>query len=226
LTNIGLFCGTFNPIHFGHLLIAECARDQFKLDKVIFVTSPRPPHREDVHLDGQLRHDMVALAVADNPMFEASSVEIEQPGPSYTIQTITHFRSFCGPRSTINLLIGGDNVSQLETWHRIDEIYQLTKLLIAPRATKSIRVQSEDKSKQKQLRTDLKTIERQGANYSLIEFPLVDISSSMIRSRLATNRSVLYMVPPAVNQILVSKGYYRNPQTAYKNGTQMDSSLT
>jgi nicotinate-nucleotide adenylyltransferase len=212
LRNIGVFCGTFNPIHFGHLLIAENARDQFKLERVFFVTSPRPPHRDDVHLDGKARHDMVTSAVADNPMFEVSSVEIERPGPSYTIDTIKHFGNLYGAAVRINLLIGGDNVCQLETWHRIDEIYQQSRLLIAPRALESARAQSQDKNETvpKQLLADLEIIKRCGAQYDLIDFPLLDISSSMIRSRLAAGRSVLYMVPPAVNNILLANGYYKH----------------
>ncbi len=212
MREIGVFCGTFNPIHFGHLLIAECARDQFKLDRVFFVTSPRPPHRDDVYLAGEARHHMVALAVADNPIFEASLVEINRAGPSYTIDTIKHFGNLCGTEVQINLLIGGDNVSQLETWHKINEIYQQTRLLIAPRALESTRVQSDDESKTvaKKLLADLDKIKCSGARYDLIEFPLVDISSSMIRSRLEADKSVLYMVPPAVNNILLNRGYYKN----------------
>lgn len=87
-TEIGVFCGTFNPIHLGHLLIAECARDQFGLEKVFFVTSPRPPHRSTDLLDGEARHLMVSAAVADNPHFEASRLELERSGPSYTSETI------------------------------------------------------------------------------------------------------------------------------------------
>lgn len=218
MREVGLFCGTFNPIHVGHLLIAECARDQFKLERVLFVTSPRPPHRDDVYLEGEARFDMVAQAVADNPSFEASPVEINRAGPSYTIDTVNHFANLYGSEARINLLVGGDNVNQLETWHKIDEMYELVRLLIAPRAIESARVQSQDKSKimPKQLLADLQEIGRRGAKYELIDFPLVDISSSMIRSRLAAGKSVLYMVPLAVNNKLIAEGYYKNSEQRKK----------
>jgi nicotinate-nucleotide adenylyltransferase len=207
LREIGLFCGTFNPVHYGHLLIAECARSQFKLEKVLFVTSPRPPHRDDVYLDGMARHNMVAAAVQDNSMFEAATIEIERPGASYTIDTINYVRGLFGPDLRLNLLIGGDNVSQLKTWHKIEDIYRSCRLLVARR---TIDLQNKNNESTRGLSSDLQAIEVDGAKYEVIDFPLVDISSSMIRSRLAAGKSVLYMVPLAVNEILQSRGYYSN----------------
>ncbi len=207
MREIGLFCGTFNPVHYGHLLIAECARSQFKLEKVLFVTSPRPPHRDDVYLDGMARHNMVAAAVQDNSMFEAATIEIERPGASYTIDTINYVRGLFGPDLRLNLLIGGDNVSQLKTWHKIEDIYRSCRLLVARR---TIDLQNKNNESTRGLSSDLQAIEVDGAKYEVIDFPLVDISSSMIRSRLAAGKSVLYMVPLAVNEILQSRGYYSN----------------
>src|SRR5215471_16879606 len=106
VANIGIFCGTFNPIHLGHLLVAESARDQFDLTKVIFVTSPRPPHRNDTLLDARERLEMVGLAVANNPAFEASAIEIERPGPSYTIVTVEQLIASHAVRDRFNLLVG------------------------------------------------------------------------------------------------------------------------
>ena len=111
LPEIGLFCGTFNPIHNAHLLLAQCACDQFKLQKIYFVTSPRPPHRHDVTLSGEARQTMVLQAVADNDKFIASMVEFERPGLSYTIDTIEHFKS----EFSVNLLVGADNIIHLPT---------------------------------------------------------------------------------------------------------------
>ncbi len=89
---IGLFCGTFNPIHNAHLLLAQCACEQFELKHIYFVTSPRPPHRQDVFLSAETRHKMVSLAVSGNNSFIASEVELERPGPSYTVDTINYFQ--------------------------------------------------------------------------------------------------------------------------------------
>jgi nicotinate-nucleotide adenylyltransferase len=205
VANIGIFCGTFNPIHLGHLLVAESARDQFHLAKVIFVTSPRPPHRNDTLLDAIERHDMVALAVADNPAFEASTIEIERSGPSYTIDTVEQLIASYGSRDRFSLLVGADNIKQLSTWHRARELAGLVTFLVAPRFTES------------EAGSDLnKVVSACGscdapsyAKCELIEFPAVNISSSGIRKRLREGRSVLYMVPSAIYKVLLEKGHYR-----------------
>lgn len=202
MQGIGIFCGTFNPIHLGHLLVAECARDQFNLEKVLFITSPRPPHRSDVLLDAHERHNMVACAVAGNPAFEASMLEIERTGPSYTIDTIRQVLERFGNERQMNLLLGADNLKQLSTWHRVDEICKLVRLLVAPRFA------DVNRGSQSALHSGNGNIPAQ-AEYELIDFPAVDISSSEIRKRIGEGRSVLYMVPPAVNQLLSAKGYYR-----------------
>lgn len=210
MRSIGVFCGTFNPIHLGHLLVAECARDQFHLEKVIFVVSPRPPHRSDVLLDARQRHEMVALAVADNPSFEASELEIERSGPSYTIDTIRQLIDIYGDQADFSLLLGVDNLRQLATWHKAEELSSLVRFLVAPRFADA----SQGSDRQRIVsRTDpafLADITFPDlARCELIDFPPVDISSSEIRKRLSEGRSVLYMVPPAINQVLIKKGYYR-----------------
>jgi nicotinate-nucleotide adenylyltransferase len=202
MQGIGIFCGTFNPIHLGHLLVAECARDQFELEKILFITSPRPPHRSDVLLEARERHNMVACAVAGNPNFEASMLEIERPGPSYTIDTIRQVIERFGNDCQMNLLLGADNLKQLSTWHRVDEICRFVRFLVAPRFA------DVNERSQSTLHSGNGNIPAQ-AKYELIDFPAVDISSSEIRKRIAEGRTVLYMVPPAVNQLLSTKGYYR-----------------
>lgn len=207
MANIGIFCGTFNPIHLGHLLVAESARDQFKLEKVIFVTSPRPPHRNDTLLDARERHELVALAVKDNVAFEASTIEIDRPGPSYTIDTVEQLQATCG-NEAFYLIVGADNITQLATWHRAEELAALIQFLVAPRFTEA--------EKGNDLRTSSSAgsfLERRDvpsyARCELIDFPAVDISSSEIRKRLKEGRSVLYMVPKAINEVLLLKGHYR-----------------
>jgi len=213
VTQIGLFCGTFNPIHMGHLLVAECAGDQFKLDRVIFVTSARPPHRTDVFLPSQARHEMVVKAVSGNSRFEASRIELDREGPSYTVDTISQFREIYGENCGLNLLIGGDNVIHLRSWHRVDEIFKNCRLLIAPRFSDAADGMHDVHSQLTLERplNPLSDLERQvlkGARYEIIQFPFVEISSSTIRRRIREGRSILYMVPSAVNEIIKRKGYY------------------
>jgi nicotinate-nucleotide adenylyltransferase len=204
--NIGIFCGTFNPIHLGHLLAAESARDQFRLDKVIFVTSPRPPHRNDLLLEANERFELVALAVANNPYFEASPLEIERAGPSYTIDTVVHFAELYGSEAQINLLLGADNIMQITTWHRSAELCSQVRFLVAPRFSDDTGA-GECASLNARPPLSSSAISSQ-CKYELIDFPAVDISSSEIRRRLRVGRSVLYMVPPAVNELLLQRGYY------------------
>jgi nicotinate-nucleotide adenylyltransferase len=218
VTQIGLFCGTFNPIHMGHLLVAECAGDQFKLDRVIFVTSARPPHRSDVFLPSQARHDMVVKAVSGNSRFEASTIELDREGPSYTVDSIRQFRETYGEGCGLNLLIGGDNIIHLRSWYKVDEIFKSCRLLIAPRFSEGpsdgVHATMHDGTNQMTLErplNPLSDLERQvlkGARYEIIQFPFVEISSSTIRKRIQEGRSILYMVPSAVDDIIKRKGYY------------------
>jgi nicotinate-nucleotide adenylyltransferase len=226
LRKLGLFCGTFNPIHSGHLLIAECARDQFSLERVFFVTSPSPPHRQDHDLlDAKARHDMVIAAVAGNPNFEASTVEIERAGLSYTIDTVEHFQNLY-PEAKISLIIGGDNVKHLKDWHRADELFKQCHFLVAPRLVstsadpdpavdpdRSADPETSDApdgcaemTVTKQFKQD--AFEMLGVPMSVIDFPGIAISASYIRQRLKNNQSVLYMVPLAVDTLLVKNKYY------------------
>jgi nicotinate-nucleotide adenylyltransferase len=206
---IGLFCGTFNPIHSGHLLIAESARDQFNLDRVYFITSPNPPHRQDqALLDARARHTMVAAAVADNAKFEASTAEIDRAGLSYTIDTVEHFQNL-HPEAKISLIIGGDNVKYLKDWHRAEELFQKCHFLVAPRLISFARQESSSESSMKTL-VKKETVEFTGTCISVIDFPGIAISASYIRGRLKHKQTVLYMVPPAVNKILLDHQYYTN----------------
>ena len=203
---IGLFCGTFNPVHTGHLLIAECARDQFDLEKVIFVTSPAPPHREDTLLDGRARHEMVQAAIEDNPFFEASALELEREGPSYTIDTIKQIRTTYGSTARINLIIGGDNLRHLSTWNRADELAKSCRILVVPR----LRYENVVKDGFRMVGEEPVEVEEQFENASIesVDFPGIAISGSRIRERIREGKTVLYMVPPRVNKLILDRGYF------------------
>jgi len=201
LKELGLFCGTFNPIHWGHLLIAESARDQFQLDKVLFITCANPPHRHNDLLNMEDRHQMVQAAVSANPCFEASRLELDRPGPSYTVDTLRAVRKNYGLNVRLNLIVGGDNVPQLTQWHDFDEIIQLCRIMVAPRASSTPVVTTRS--------ADQEPEGLRGADAVVIDFPPVQISSSSVREHLRQGRSVLYMVTPEVNRLLLEKGHYR-----------------
>jgi nicotinate-nucleotide adenylyltransferase len=229
MAKIGLYCGTFNPIHLGHLLIAESARGQFALNKVIFVTSPQPPHRNDELLAAKERHDMVSKAVADNPFFEASDLEIKRDGPSYTADTVRSLLKESQEDVELFLILGGDNLPQLINWHDSDYLLKKCHFLVAPRT-----VYVAEDATEKDLQTISKTndisapdesvalpavepIQRigqtrkyalAGGRVSVIDFPHVAISSSAVRTRIKKKQSVLYMVPKSVADVIAEKSFY------------------
>jgi len=199
--DLGVFCGTFNPIHWGHLLLAECARDQFELYKVLFITSARPPHRHSDLLDAENRHALVEAAVADNPFFEASRLELDRPHLSYTVETLKELKSEYGKDVRLNLIVGGDNVSSLGQWHKAEEIFKLCRILAAPRL-----MPPTDRGAEL---VEQNPGAPEGADCQVIDFPPTSVSSSEIRQRVREGKSVLYMVPAAVNAILITEAHYR-----------------
>ena len=207
MSEIGLFCGTFNPIHLGHLLIAECARDQFALARVLFVTSPHPPHRQVGLLPGEDRHKLVEAAVASNPYFEASRLELERTGPSYTVDTVKQL--IADGATKVNLIIGGDNVPFLKDWHNSTELLSICRLLVVPR----LRYLSDDHNEsvlQTIAQSDPEQIE--GADIRIVDFPGIAISASNIRKRIGLGKTVLYMVPPEVNSLIQSHRFYKSKE--------------
>jgi nicotinate-nucleotide adenylyltransferase len=208
---VGIFGGTFNPIHHGHLLIAEFAREQFQLEKIIFVTSGTPPHRDDELLDQESRHRLVLAAVSTNSYFEASDVELKRKGLSYTADTMEYFHEELGQDVKLNFIIGGDNFVQIGSWHKVDELIKSCRILVAPRleyeteqtnplVLKMQKTESNPDPEKYNMPKD--------ADWALIDFPGVAISSSGIRERLREGKSVRYMVPREVNEMLMSEGYY------------------
>ncbi len=199
MREIGLLCGTFNPVHWGHLLIAECARDQFALDKVLFITSGRPPHRDHDLLDAEDRHAMVEAAVKNNPFFEASRMELDRPGPSYTVDTLRQVKKEEGEHASLNLIVGADNVPYVEQWKEAAEIFKLSRLLVAPRSKSSNAMKNHGQPTEHPVHP---------ANIAAIDLPEIGISSSYIRERLREDATVLYMVPPGAIEILAARGFY------------------
>ena len=204
---IGVFGAFSNQLHRGHLVIAECPGDQLKLERFFSVPTPSPPHREDELLDGRARHELVKAAVADNPCFEASSIELERQGPSYTYDTISALGSIYGDGTNINLIIGGDNLSQLKDWHEVDKLLKSCRILVVPRLRyientdgSLVRIGEEpDKLKE----------EFPNVRIEIIDFPGIAISGSKIRERLSQNKSILYMVPNPVNDLILKNGYFK-----------------
>jgi nicotinate-nucleotide adenylyltransferase len=134
MKRIGISGGTFNPIHVGHLIIAEMARDMFDLDKVLFIPSGMPPHKNlGSVLSAEQRFDMVKRAVAGNPYFEESRIEIDREGYTYTVDTLKKLRELYGNDTSLYYIIGADVLNDLLTWRNAEEVFKICEFIAALR---------------------------------------------------------------------------------------------
>lgn len=191
--------GAFNPIHTRHLMVAQSALDQFHLERVLFVPSGEPPHKKADLLDKELRFEMVAAAVEDNPQFEASRIEIDRPGITWTIDTLKALKAKYGAGVRINFIIGEDNLPILRDYNRRAELLSLCRLLVSPRETAS----------PAQLQEWKKTLPE--AEIEIIDCPANFVSSTLIRTWIRDGKSVRYLVNKRVHRILVEKRHYLEP---------------
>lgn len=185
LKKIGVFGGTFDPIHHGHLILARNALEQLDLDEVIFIPAAISPHKlERTPTAAEVRLKMLCAALEGEPCFCLDTMELERPAPSYTVDTIEALRAR-EPDAEIVCLIGEDNVAQLPTWHRFAELSQIVKFAVLDRSGLKI--------------THPYTVVRRH----------LDISATDIRNRVARGRSIRYLVPPAVEKIIRERQLYR-----------------
>jgi nicotinate-nucleotide adenylyltransferase len=197
---IGILGGTFDPIHNAHLLLGESAREQFGLDRIIFIPNnlAHLKNRTDVS-SGEVRYQMVKMAIADNPYFTCSRLEIDKPAGTYTINTIQDLKLMY-PGDELFLILGGDSIIGIDTWYKASELLQSCTILAAVR-------EDDDLPALDKKRRELST--RFGADIRLIAFNRVDISSTEIRTRVKTGRSVRYLMPDACIEFMCIKGLYR-----------------
>ena len=196
---IGIFGGTFDPPHLGHLILASEAHVQLKLTRLLWVLTPVPPHKMNrpiSSLDDRLA--MVKLALNDEPSFELSNIEIERPGPHYTLDTIRVFSKLYSNDDLI-LLLGGDSLRDLPSWHRpADLVAACHQIGVMRRPGDSIDM---DKLEAK--------IPGLGTKVKFVEAPLLEIASSEIRQRAARGLPFRYYLLPAVYQYIQEHNLYR-----------------
>ncbi|GIO55699.1 MULTISPECIES: nicotinate-nucleotide adenylyltransferase [Paenibacillus] len=190
---VGIMGGTFDPIHIGHLLAAEAARDTFGLDEVWFMPSHIPPHKEQAGATGEQRLGMVAEAIADHPCFRTLDIEIRRGGVSYTIDTVKEIRSSFD-NIEFHFIIGADMVNYLPKWEGIEELVELMSFIGVGRPGSTLNLDA--------LPAYLK------GKILLADMPQVDISSTEIRERLATGHSIRYMVTDSVYDYIRRRGMY------------------
>jgi len=207
VARIGIMGGTFDPVHYGHLVTAEEARVQFALDHVYFVPNRYPPHKSLDHVtDPEHRFRMTQLAVRSNPRFSVSRVEIDRPGPSYTIDTLLTLRAEYAARDLF-YITGADAILQIVRgeWERSAELLQLCQFIAASRPGFPIDVH------------DLRRYNVTGRvldNLHVMEIPALAISSTDIRARVAAGRPIRYLVPDEVAAYIAEHGLYRRPVTS------------
>lgn len=200
MKKIGLMGGTFDPIHYGHLVLAEQIRTQFNLDMVYFIPVGIPPHKQDKNISSSKhRYFMTLLATITNPNFEVSKMEIEDSNISYTVNTIKKFKELVGKDAELYFITGADAIYELGTWKNVEELLQLCKFIAASRP-------GIDKKKLKGKITELN--EKYSANITVTSVPALAISSTDIRSRIRIGKSIKYIVPESVEYYIYKNNLY------------------
>ncbi len=191
--------GTFDPIHFGHLFIAEAARVACGLDEVIFFPNNQPAHAQgkSVNLDAETRWELMSLGIADNPHFRGSRIELERPGKSFAFDTIGQFQRELGADVELYFIIGADSMRDLGSWHRGAELFDLCRFVAASRpgydGEKAIAALSDE----------------QRARVISLEVPGLHISSTDLRARVKAEKAVRYLTPEPVRERIEELNLYR-----------------
>jgi nicotinate-nucleotide adenylyltransferase len=198
---LGVFGGTFDPVHLGHLILAEQCREQGRLDQVLFVPAARPPHKANSALAPfAQRVEMLTLAISGQPAFRVDELEKDRPGPSYTVETLEdlHRRQ---PDAQLFLLVGGDTLRDLPLWYQPREIVAQVGFLVMTRPGTILPTVE-------QLRDKLELPAEVPLRVQVVEAPLIDIASHDLRQRARDGRSIRYLVPRAVEAYIEDKQLY------------------
>ncbi len=194
---IGVMGGTFDPIHLGHLAVAEEAREVLGLDRVLFVPAGQPPHKPsgEVSPVGH-RLAMVELAIEDNPAFELSRVEVDRPGPSYTVDTLERLAA---ADVALTVILSAETFAELPTWHEPERLFAAARVAVAPRwgypAPDPGWLAANFPGREDRV--------------SYLEGPRLGVSSTALRSRVAAGRSIRYLVPSTVAAYIAEHDLYR-----------------
>jgi len=188
---IALFGGTFDPVHTGHLIIAEKAREEFNLEKIIFIPSNIPPHKKKVYASPVHRYNMVKIAIGDNPFFEISDIEIKRKEPSYTYITVKQMKKI-HPDYKIFFIIGQDSLFELPQWHKAEDLIKEVTFLVAKRHSNF------NYRKEKNF----------PVNFEIINSPIIGISSTYIRTCIKAGKSIKYLLPEKVISYIEKEKIY------------------
>jgi nicotinate-nucleotide adenylyltransferase len=198
---VGILGGTFDPVHYGHLVAGEEARCALGLERVWFVPAARPPHKLEYPISPpEMRVEMLQLAIADNPYFELSRVDVDRPGFSYSVDTIEVLQAQLGATVELFFILGEDALADLPTWHEPERLLELCQLIAVNRPGYHS--------------FSLRLLERQlpGVEHRVhqVRIPELAIWSTELRARVASGLSIRYLVPNAVHDYIYDRGLYLN----------------
>lgn len=200
--HVGIMGGTFDPIHYGHLVVAEEVRAALKLTEVVFIPTGHPPHKQGAIVStAQHRVAMTQLAITSNPYFSLSTIEIERTGPSYTIHTLRLLREQWGDDIALYFIIGWDSLAELHTWHDPQGILSHVECLVAVRRPGY----EEDIEYNKVLESRLPGILQ---HLLVVPAPQLDIAATDLRHRVAEGRPIKYQTPEVVETYIMEHGLY------------------
>ena len=199
IRRVGILGGTFNPIHTGHLILAEQARSRFGLDEVLIIPSGISYFKKGMDIpDGRLRYEMCELAVQDNPYFRVSDIEIRREGNTYTAETLKELKNE-EPDTDFFFMIGADILHEIGYWKDPEDIFKNCSLLVSVRNN-----ESED-----DLKRDAQALkEKYGAEVFMLHTTNIDISSTMIRQLISEKKSVRYYLPEALREYILKNKIY------------------
>jgi nicotinate-nucleotide adenylyltransferase len=206
MKSVALFGGAFNPIHFGHLAIAEEVRSKHNIDKVIFIPTNIPPHKDPADLaDAKKRLIMAYLATVSNPCFETSSFEIDKGGKSFSIDTVKYYHQLFKGKVELYFIIGADMLMEISTWKNIEELLKMCRFIAVSRPGYDV---------QKLFNRHFLASENYAVASELLEniliedMTMLDISATNIRRRVKEWKSIKYLVPEPVEQFIHNQQLY------------------
>lgn len=200
---MGLYGGSFNPIHHGHLILARSAAEALGLLRVVFLPSRQPPHKVDhVLLDANHRAEMVKLAIEGESRFEFSDLDLIRSGPCYTFDTVMRFQRDFGEGVELCWIIGADSLVELPTWHRAGELVDACRIV-------TVRRPGWDEIDWEALGRTFTASQVERLRGGAIEAPRVEISSTNIRERIAAGKAISFLVPEGVRGYIEERGLYR-----------------
>ena len=207
---IGLFGGTFDPVHVGHLAIAESVREQLDLERIVFIPAADPRHRTEPNASADERAAMVELAIAGNLTFALDRLELERGGPTYTVDTLEAYVA----RGVVDpwFILSSEALAGLLAWRTPERVLELARLAVVPRPGSRA--------------LDRSWVEARfpgcGDRVAFVDGPLLPVSATAIRARMAAGRSIRYLVPDAVRARIADHGLYRPDRGSGRGGSEAD----